>query len=605
MGAESTIWDVRMRIELTRFEVWGRTLGFLDEETGDEKASDMGDLQLLDMAEVLQVDSTRKLVRDILLSLQKTFEEFKEVARRYHLVQRPKQLDAEHGKSLDNQLKRIWTSTKDLGLHLILVVKDKDRVRSLIQELTELNNGLESVLSITQKAQSARSLASQVLNKYQNPEQLNLFLGPKISEDTPQNENDLSVIPKQHEALAVTANIKRMIAMSETSGVISFRNAEIPKDRFRLAIAPRRSSSILPWPISLAAYRSDNDESPPSSVLVEWRKPDRQSPGSKISMEELRQRRDHVVAVLHATSNLPRVAMPMCRVLDSIGWFTSTGQELGEKLELVGFASRLPSWADPRRPPVSLKRLLEQSIENGGKDTPSLRTRFKLAAALAQAIYQLQCSHWLHRALSSEQLLFFYDLESSELRLDAPFLAGLLYSRPDDQRVDDRVFVIVSEGNRGDRGPSDIYMHPGLMMSPRRYRRSDDVYSLGVILLEIALWEPATDYCDSVDTFHTSLHEAELFANKVFEAAKEELAAEVGELYQSAVIACLKGLRVQTDSSINEQMNGDVSDEDSSTSDVEMNEDAYDGNYDGEDPEYGLESDLLWKVIRQLEKLRV
>ena len=34
MGADSVIWDIRMRIELTRFEVWGRTLGFFDEKTG-------------------------------------------------------------------------------------------------------------------------------------------------------------------------------------------------------------------------------------------------------------------------------------------------------------------------------------------------------------------------------------------------------------------------------------------------------------------------------------------------------------------------------------------------------------------------------------------
>lgn len=32
--------------------------------------------------------------------------------------------------------------------------EDKDRVQSLIQDLTELNNGLESVLSIAQNAQS-------------------------------------------------------------------------------------------------------------------------------------------------------------------------------------------------------------------------------------------------------------------------------------------------------------------------------------------------------------------------------------------------------------------------------------------------------------------
>lgn len=119
-------------------------------------------------------------------------------------------------------------------------------------------------------------------------------------------------------------------------------------------------------------------------------------------------------------------------------------------------------------------------------------------------------------------------------------------------------------------------------MYTRRYRRSDDVYSLGVILVEIALWDPATDYCDSNFTRHIlGQHDAVSFSKRAFEAANEKLTTEVGELYQSAVIARLRALRTQGITSV------------------------YDGTYRGEDSEYGWESDLLWKVVRQLEKLRV
>lgn len=76
-----------------------------------------------------------------------------------------------------------------------------------------------------------------------------------------------------------------------------------------------------------------------------------------------------------------------------------------------------------------------------------------------QAIYRLQHSHRLHRTLSSPLILFFYDPESSELHIDVLSLAGLLHSRPDDQRVDDSVFEIISEGKVVGRRPSDIYMH--------------------------------------------------------------------------------------------------------------------------------------------------
>lgn len=592
MGADSVIWDVRVRVELTRFEVWGRTLGFLDETTGKEKAGVISDSSLLDMADVLQVEAARNLVRDILLSLQKTFEDFKNVASKYRLIPRPKALKRDHINKLDDQLNRVWVTTKDLGLHFILVMKDKDKIRNLIQDLTELNNGLEGIFSVAQKAQSARSLASQVLNQYKEPEELKLFLGPNASDETPGNEGDLSVIPKQHEALAAVAKFKRLIVLSGTRSFPSFKNSELYKDQIRLVMAPRRTSPILPWPVSVAVYKPEGDAYPPVSVLVEWRKPDRQSDGSKTSMEELTSRRKHVVAVLHETSKVSSVAMPACRVLDCVGWFASKGQESRSSCNIVGFASRIPSWADPRRPPVSLRWLLDPSSEDGGKDIPSLRARFKLAAALSQAIYHLQCSHWLHRTLSSYQVLFFYDSETSVLRIDVPYLAGLLYSRPDDQRVDERVFNVASEGKVRGEGPLDVYMHPGLMLSPRRYRRSDDIYSLGVVLLEIALWESATEYCNNLDcNARRSSGDDDILAKTIFQAAKEELAAEVGELYQHAVIACLEGLR-------GPELPKDMGD-------GQMKEMAYDGTYKGEDPEYGLESDLLWKVVRQLEKLRV
>lgn len=120
-------------------------------------------------------------------------------------------------------------------------------------------------------------------------------------------------------------------------------------------------------------------------------------------------------------------------MLDCLGWFT---RDLGRARHLVGFACKLPTWADKSRPPVSLFTLIKNAKEDGGSSTPSLRTRFCLARALAQAVYHLQCSQWLHRTLGSHQIIFFYDAESADLRLDAPFLSGLQHSRPDDQLVD-------------------------------------------------------------------------------------------------------------------------------------------------------------------------
>lgn len=65
------------------------------------------------------------------------------------------------------------------------------------------------------------------------------------------------------------------------------------------------------------------------------------------------------------------------------------------------------------------------------------------------------------------------------------------------------------------------------------------------------------------------------------------LAAEVGGIYQMAVLDCLQGLRP------------------TGSGEDTPKEYTYDGSYRREDPEHGLESDFLWKVARQLEKLQV
>lgn len=149
-----------MQIELTRFEVWGRTLGFLDEKTGKERSNDKDStILVLDLADVLQIEAARKLVHDILTSPRKILENFKEVATRYRLDPARRSLDGtQNSRKFDAQLRRAWASTKDLGLHLVLKMKDKDTMRNLLQTLTDLNDGLEKVLSVAQKGQAGEIL---------------------------------------------------------------------------------------------------------------------------------------------------------------------------------------------------------------------------------------------------------------------------------------------------------------------------------------------------------------------------------------------------------------------------------------------------------------
>ena len=80
------------------------------------------------------------------------------------------------------------------------------------------------------------------------------------------------------------------------------------------------------------------------------------------------------------------------------------------------------------------------------------------------------------------------------------------------------------------------YLHPDLIDSTRRYRHSDDVYSLGVIILEIALWVPARACVEGGEFRDTYA---------LIETAETNLAAEMGEIYHNIVLDCLIGSRVR------------------------------------------------------------
>lgn len=626
VGSDSVLWDVLMRIELTRFEVWGRELGFLDEKTGKE----IPPKELKDtLADVLQIESARNLVRDILTWLKKLLDEFKQAANRYNLQPNTPPLKAATDVKqrrlhrFEAYAAKVWKSSKDFTMRLLLVINDKDKMTDLLKNLKACNDGLENVLSVSQRAMAAKALPSKVLVDYDDPEHLSVFTAPSASRvDAPppyvqpgalhiqqgsSRVEDGPNDPRVHRLLAETARVKQLcirpVYIQERSSLTRY---QLHTGNFHIPNVPRNSSREVIWPVSEGQYQFYQGSYGP--VVVEWRLPDPLSLATDISTEELVQRRSMVVDLLHQTSKL---AAADYHVLDCFGWFESTGQTNdGKSCKLVGFASKIPSWADVGRKPVTLNELLTTAFasdEPGG--APSLRTRFQLARDIAEAVYQLQCSRWLHRMLSSHQILFFYDEQTTELRYDSPYLIGLQYSRPDDQKEpkqSGRPAQMRSEGMAKNLGSLGIYLHPELLEHRgRRYRRSDDLYSLGMILFEIAFWEPLQAFEKGDDPQTSS--EVSRRSKEILKTAKVELDAEVGPVYQQVVLGCLEGLREQLSNA------GDSGDQFGPGNPAAPPHPLhhrppimdYDGIYRGEDPEYDLESHVLWRVVRELEKCRV
>ncbi|BCS19450.1 uncharacterized protein APUU_12278A [Aspergillus puulaauensis] len=526
-ATELVEWDVLLRIELARFEVWGRTLGFLDEKMGME-LQDLKCLKVTGFAEILQVEGALSLVHDILKSLLQALDDFKNLARKYRL----------HPDS-----GRTEEPTQDL----ILAIKDDDKA-SLLAKLRTANDGLGKFLSIPEQKQAARSLPSRVLPKYHTPMQLDaLIKSVGVNQD-----------------LIQTAKIKQLIFLPEDTPI---RDFELSSAQFTGLPDEVDFTADNPYSGSCTAVRYISPGGASHTALIECAE---SAPLERSRIPEAeRRRRNKVVALLKKASRLPRHGDTVCRVPECLGWFTFRAMHDGTEIEILGFASEAPSWVDPTIPPYSLRKIMEQGYW-AASGRPPLGTRICLARAVVQAVYHLQCGGWLHRSFGGHQIIFFYDRDSGNLRMDEPFLRGLPHSRLDGQPVG-RDQEVHGKLRRDSETvvETNVYKHPDLWStSPRHYRPSDDIYSLGVVLLEIGMWRRVGPDVTQREDVH------------LLKVARSTLPAAVGAIYTQVVVGCLEGMQG----------------EDSGTAD--------DGpsNKEGEN---GVESQFLWKVLRPLENLRV
>lgn len=93
----------------------------------------------------------------------------------------------------------------------------------------------------------------------------------------------------------------------------------------------------------------------------------------------------------------------------------------------------------------------------------------------------------------------------------------------------------------------DVYRHPERYGEPdTSFTKTHDIYSLGVVLLEIGLWQTAKEMYDEVveDEYDGKPPPRGLPPDKMQEfflpEAKDRLAHRMGSSYQEAVVACLE-----------------------------------------------------------------
>ncbi|KAM6509156.1 hypothetical protein FSOLCH5_012145 [Fusarium solani] len=130
--------------------------------------------------------------------------------------------------------------------------------------------------------------------------------------------------------------------------------------------------------------------------------------------------------------------------------------------------------------PLSLYNLLQPEY----KPRPPLEKRFRLASDISSTFHQLYSSSWMHKSIRSNNILFSYSSSGEGSSLDqlaSPTICGFEYSR------------LETEAQTIDRSKSNsdpavaMYRHPDYQgEAAQGYKVQYDIYSLGLVLLEIA-----------------------------------------------------------------------------------------------------------------------
>ena len=602
--------EIRFRVEAMRIRLWGESqgLGFVTDPSRARRNPSM------DIREI------RRLILDILGRIVQLLEKHMYVTKKYNLEQ-SKHAGNEDGNStlslpdILSAKDRLDQRIGDLKKRNNILAKfrwslhDKTALQGLLAELTALNDGLEHLLPRKEALILSRGLAGEILSTMPALPQVDEHSFGLDNSKTARivqlrQQNRTSIAEEQPSRLDFASSIPTPFNDTATATpkdaweipITSFRDFREPRLKDILShdddyIDERRRIVDAPDVRSIYYYTRSNSTEPQQGehVLVEWRSQWAESKDSKITPQALAERRKHLANLLHRTS----VVDPEFRVLNCLGYTLASGRlPDGGQHPIVGFVYELPIQSTDTKPhaPASLREILGAAFKSENPRVPDLDDRFQLAQKLSLALYQLHCAGWIHRKISSHNILYFQDPESKDFDVTKFYICGWQYARPDHHiKATNSEKVGITEGSRaGELGDLAMYVHPDRLLGAQkdmpRFRKSYDIYSFGVVMIEIAFWEPALVFADHKD--RTKMESFQVYKSRphqgwretLVKATENEIGAEMGSSYRTAVLNCLNGLRSSNQ-------------EDKDLAPDDMNS-----------LEPGIEKEFFWEVVEELRR---
>lgn len=560
--------NLRLRIEQQRLFAWSEASGLLD--MNPDKINESSTFML-----------HRTTVIDLLLQIQVLFDNFKQKMLDHQGLQvvyaesEDPELEAKqanvplkprHGSFLRKLMKEKYSKGKE---RLKWVSIDKPAFEDLLRRFSTLNDNMTGILDARLQTEIHNTVNDThrgvLLLHHQISDLQRLVLALDVKIDTAQANSNL----RQTSPFELLRQLAQFKAFNEIVDPSTFQG---PYDQaiakklnleekdlkiYRLSLS-NRGDGLLEYSRSTSRTEAEYKglDGSTKRVWIEWRNYDRQESSRRHITER--------VKTLAALLNHPKpnhFRTPKCIAwLDRAEPFPPEDDEEDGDLSSMrlGLVFERPAGSDVNQPPVTLKELLETPL---GGARPSVTQRVHLACAIAKAVLYLHSVSWLHKGIRSSNIVFFpTDSEmknASKIDYAMPILSGFDFSRPESNEN-------WTEAPSSENMEFDLYRHPlaqvsyllppvgssppspSKLLSPTRdpmdresYRRSFDIYSLGIVLVEVAMWQPLRQILDIQQPNPRHAHDVRenLLRGTVF----SDMSFMIGEVYTSAVQVCIQG----------------------------------------------------------------
>jgi hypothetical protein len=408
---------------------------------------------------------------------------------------------------------------------------DRSRYEHLIDDLT---NSIDVLYDLSRTRRSQRATS-------RNPSP-----NPKASTDAPRpaastpvylsaaySASDLTLVNPATFPLNAPANVaarSNLPPRLQQSDIIVPEEEPPPYERVRTS-SLRVIGRLRTRHSSASSWKGDSSRSIKTPVLIEYATYDSAYPSTGVPLPT--NRLEQLLLILTKLSDNQKFH----GTLKCVGYFEDSSQpRYGLVFELPTTVYSGPSdlhKSDEELRPVTLRTALEtgsKSMHNTQGITPPLEDRFRLALTLALTFSKIHRDNFVHKDINSSNIMVFRkprrlsaSTNEPQYTLRSPVICS---------------FDLFSEYNLdpADKTPAhNMYRHPddpkmtGAKNAP--YDVRFDMYSLGLILLEIGLWQPLSDLWKKKYTLVD-------FKKRIGDIYIRKLASKCGTAYMQVVRDC-------------------------------------------------------------------